>query len=168
MASPAVNVMDWTAQQVARFGEADTASSSDGVHAASGWQFIDCGDVDDALEIKSLKVVPDPPVPGKTMTIYAEGTAKQRIEKGAYADVIVKLGLIKLLTKRFDICEELQNANASMKCPIEKGEHTIVQSVDLPAEIPKAKFVVNAQAWTQPPENPMGCATIVIDFMDRN
>lgn len=38
------------------------------------------GDVDDALEIKSLKVVPDPPVPGKTMTIYAEGTAKQRIE----------------------------------------------------------------------------------------
>lgn len=43
MASPAANVMDWTAQQVARFGEADTASSSDGVHAAGGWQFIDCG-----------------------------------------------------------------------------------------------------------------------------
>lgn len=43
MASPAVNVMDWTAQQVARFGEADTASSNDGVHAAGGWQFIDCG-----------------------------------------------------------------------------------------------------------------------------
>lgn len=79
-----------------------------------------------------------------------------------------------------------------MKCPIEKGEHTIVQSVELPAEIPKgrliniyslvegeanlclncviltAKFTVNAQAWTQPPEYPMGCATIVIDFMDRN
>lgn len=44
LASPAVNVVDWTAQQVARFGEADTASS-DGVHTASGWQFIDCGEM---------------------------------------------------------------------------------------------------------------------------
>lgn len=43
MASPAVNVVEWTAQQVARFGEADTASSNGQVHAASGWQFIDCG-----------------------------------------------------------------------------------------------------------------------------
>lgn len=160
--------MDWTAQQVARFGEADTPISNGQVRAASGWQFIDCGEPDDALEIKSLRVEPDPPQPGKKMTIYAEGTAHRRIEKGAYADVIVKLGLIKLLTKRFDICEELKNANASMTCPIEKGEHTIIQSVDLPAEIPKAKFTVNAQAWTQPPEYPMGCATIVIDFMDRN
>lgn len=38
------------------------------------------GEPDDALEIRSLKVVPDPPVPGKKMTIYAEGLAKQRIE----------------------------------------------------------------------------------------
>lgn len=28
-------------------------------------------------------------------------------QEGAYADVVVKLGLIKLLTKRFDVCEEL-------------------------------------------------------------
>lgn len=43
MASPAINVVDWTAQQVARFGEADTPSSNGQLHAASGWQFIDCG-----------------------------------------------------------------------------------------------------------------------------
>lgn len=29
------------------------------------------------------------------------------LQEGAYADVVVKLGLIKLLTKRFDVCEEL-------------------------------------------------------------
>lgn len=29
------------------------------------------------------------------------------MQEGSYADVVVKLGLIKLLTKRFDICEEL-------------------------------------------------------------
>jgi hypothetical protein len=27
-------------------------------------------------------------------------------QEGAYADVTVKLGLIKLLQKRFDVCEE--------------------------------------------------------------
>jgi hypothetical protein len=28
-------------------------------------------------------------------------------QEGAYADVVVKLGLVKILTRRFDICEEL-------------------------------------------------------------
>jgi hypothetical protein len=27
-------------------------------------------------------------------------------QEGAYADVTVKLGLVKLLQKRFDVCEE--------------------------------------------------------------
>jgi hypothetical protein len=29
------------------------------------------------------------------------------LQKGAYADVVVKLGLVKILTRRFDICDEL-------------------------------------------------------------
>ena len=85
------------------------------------------GEPSDAIEITALRVVPDPPEPGKKMTIYAEGSAKQRIDvrgyrssrqrlhitnngllqEGAYADVVVKLGLIKLIQKRFDICQEL-------------------------------------------------------------
>ena len=28
------------------------------------------------------------------------------MQEGAYADVVVKLGRIKLLQKRFDVCEE--------------------------------------------------------------
>lgn len=56
------------------------ASSNDGAHASSSWQFVDCGEPDDVIEIKSLRVVPDPPVPGEKMTVYADGLAKQRIE----------------------------------------------------------------------------------------
>lgn len=44
LATPAVqmpNVVDWAAQQVSQIGEG--ASSSE-VQAASGWQFIDCGE----------------------------------------------------------------------------------------------------------------------------
>lgn len=32
--------------------------------------------------------------------------ADRLIQEGAYADVTVKLGLVKLLTKTFDICDE--------------------------------------------------------------
>jgi hypothetical protein len=28
------------------------------------------------------------------------------LQDGAYADIVVKMGLIKLLSKRFDLCEE--------------------------------------------------------------
>lgn len=42
--------------------------------------YLTAGEPDDALEIRSLKVVPDPPVPGQKMTVYAEGIAKERIE----------------------------------------------------------------------------------------
>lgn len=81
-------------------------------------------------------------------------------QEGAYADVVVKLGLIKLLTKRFDVCEELyafaylfrafwdrllisiaflysDNAHSSLQCPIKPGEYTIEETVALPAEIPR-------------------------------
>ena len=34
-------------------------------------------------------------------------TRYSRAQEGTYADVTVKLGLIKLLTKRFDVCDEL-------------------------------------------------------------
>ena len=58
-------------------------------------------------------------------------------QEGSYADVVVKLGLIKLLTKRFDICEELRNGNATLQCPVKPGDYDITQTVDLPPEIPK-------------------------------
>ena len=89
---------------------------------------------------------------------------------------MVKLGLIKILTKRFDVCEELRGANATLQCPVKPGDYDIVQTVDLPAEIPKgaflglqisltrpAKFLVQARAFTQAPTAPMACADIIIN-----
>ena len=51
------------------------------VFARMSSQDLRCiGEASDAIEITSLKVVPDPPEPGKKMTVYAEGSAKQRID----------------------------------------------------------------------------------------
>lgn len=43
------------------------------------------------------------------------------IQEGAYADVVVKLGLVKLLTKTFDICEE-----AYVICPVQQVYATVL------------------------------------------
>ena len=80
------------------------------------------GSTSDVVQIESITVSPDPPKPGEDLTVTVKGTAQENIEvrhsamvrfrlltsfqEGAYADVTVKLGLIKLLHKEFDICEE--------------------------------------------------------------
>ncbi|KAH8917898.1 hypothetical protein BT69DRAFT_1354363 [Atractiella rhizophila] len=137
---------------------------SGGVKTNTRWSFSDCGEPDDAIIIEELTVNPDPPQAGKTLTIDATGLVQTEIKEGSYANVLVKLGLIKILNKTFDICEELENANSTLRCPIQPGRYTIQQSVELPKEIPKAKFLVSARAFTQDDE-PMACADIMIDFM---
>jgi len=111
------------------------------VHTTAGWSYINCGmydavhlhlnsycilpgTPDDVIQIESIQVTPDPPQPGKDLTVRVVGVASEIIQassnpsfslrrlltrlmqEGAYADVTVKLGLVKLLRKRFDVCEE--------------------------------------------------------------
>ena len=40
------------------------------------------------------------------MSAFAVSRTESISQKGAYADVTVKVGLIKLLKKQFDVCEE--------------------------------------------------------------
>ncbi|KAF8560427.1 hypothetical protein OG21DRAFT_69945 [Imleria badia] len=134
------------------------------VRVFNGWSYVDCGQSSDLIQINSIKVSPDPPQPGQDLTVTVSGSAVDTIEEGAYADVTVKLGLIKLLTKRFDVCEEARNANASIKCPVEKGDHVISHTVALPREIPQAKFVVNVRGFATD-ERDMLCLDLKVDFM---
>jgi hypothetical protein len=82
------------------------------------------------------------------------------LQWGAYANVTVKIGFIKLLQKQFDICEEAcvlscvtwllpnagphpsENANATLRCPVQSDDYVIVQTVALPKEIPKGKSIL--------------------------
>ncbi|CAE6481108.1 unnamed protein product [Rhizoctonia solani] len=76
------------------------------VFTQSRWSWTDCGLPSDGVQIKSIEVSPDPPKPGQDLTVKVIATSNKEITEGAYADVTVKLGLIKLLKKQFDICEE--------------------------------------------------------------
>lgn len=69
----------------------------------------------------------------------------------------MKLGLIKILQKQFDLCEEAyvsvifamsemptlsflrRNANTTVQCPVEEGIYEVVHTVALPKEIPQGQ-----------------------------
>jgi len=136
------------------------------VHTAQGWGWVDCGQITDPIQIDSISVFPDPPQPGQNLTVIVEASAQEEIEEGAYADVVVKLGLIKLLHKEFDLCEEARNADTSVQCPVDKGEYVVEQTVELPKEIPKAKFTINARGYTVD-DNDLFCVDLRVDFMKK-
>lgn len=76
----------------------------------------------------------------------------------------MKLGLVKILQKQFDICEELRNRDIEPKCPIAPGDYTIVRTQNLPKDIPRAVFNVNVQAYTAEDDD-LGCLSARVDLM---
>lgn len=71
---------------------------------------------------------------GKTLTIEATGNFTEKVEQGAYLELVVKYGLIRLIHQKADLCEQMKNA-VDEECPL-IGEKTITKDVDLPKEIP--------------------------------
>ncbi|KAJ7635262.1 MD-2-related lipid-recognition domain-containing protein, partial [Roridomyces roridus] len=128
------------------------------------WGYTDCAGADlDAVQIQSISVSPDPPKIGEKLTVIIDAEVKEVIEEGANADVTVKFGRIKLPKTRFDLCEEARKANAMISCPVEPGVYQIVQSVDLPKEVPKAKYTIDVDAYTVT-EHPMACLEFAVQF----
>ncbi|KAH8119719.1 ML domain-containing protein [Phellopilus nigrolimitatus] len=136
------------------------------VKTMEGWTWTDCGDPSDPIQLKSIEVSPDPPKPGEDMTVKVKGHVTGGIEEGAYADVLVKIGVVKLLQKRFDVCEEARNAEASVQCPVDEGDYVVEQTVALPKEIPRAKFVVQIRGFTVEDEN-LACVDLSVDFRPK-
>ncbi|KAG6842588.1 Phosphatidylglycerol/phosphatidylinositol transfer protein [Blastosporella zonata] len=134
------------------------------VHTTEGWSWENCGSPNDVIQIDNIQVSPDPPKPGHDLTVKVKGKAVSGIEEGAYADVTVKLGLIKLIHKQFDLCEEARAANASVQCPVEPGDYEVTHTVALPKEIPQAKFSIDVQGYTANDDD-MLCLKLKVDFM---
>ncbi|KAF9069123.1 ML domain-containing protein [Rhodocollybia butyracea] len=130
------------------------------------WHWESCGLDTDPVTIQNIEISPDPPSPGAPLSVTVTGTANELIEEGAFVDVTVKLGLIKLLQKSFNVCEEARGANASVQCPVEKGQYVVTQTVDLPKEIPPAKFKIHVEGYTKDDDSLM-CLDLTIDFMKK-
>lgn len=101
----------------------------------------------DLIEITNLEISPNPPERGQNLTISASGTVKEDITPGAYVEVEVKYGLIRLIRQRLDLCEQTEKVD--LACPIKEGEITLERVVELPQAIPPGRYTVNAKVFTE-------------------
>ncbi|KAE8446599.1 hypothetical protein EG329_011792 [Mollisiaceae sp. DMI_Dod_QoI] len=139
--------------------------SDEPVKTLASWSYDNCGADNDAITLHSITLDPDPPVPGSPLSASISFTANKQILDGAYIKLVVKIGYITLLKKTVDLCEEdgvLKDTGIS--CPIEPGEHVIKKDVDLPAEIPPAKFNVDVLGFTVDDAD-MCCVKVFADFL---
>ncbi|KAF5094087.1 hypothetical protein D0Z03_002187 [Geotrichum reessii] len=113
------------------------------------------------VEIYRLDISPNPPEKGKNVTIYGEGIVKETIEEGAYVNVEVRYGYIKLLEQTFDLCEQAKSVG--IECPINEGKMTLNSSAAIPIEVPPGKYSVAARAYTVDDE-PITCLSATVLF----
>lgn len=103
------------------------------------------------LQIHDITLDPNPPLRDHELTIDASGILNGPVETGSYVDIEVRLGYIKLLTQRFDLCQLLNDESQSdndMVCPVSTGEHHLVKTVKIPKEVPGGKYTFIARAYT--------------------
>ncbi|KAG1447802.1 hypothetical protein G6F56_009144 [Rhizopus delemar] len=77
---------------------------------------------------ESLEVAPELIVPGGQLNISAIGILTQPIQEGAYADAVIKFGLVKLVQNKLNICKDLtwRKDNMEVQCPVEKGSVEVI------------------------------------------
>ncbi|KAI0038691.1 hypothetical protein FA95DRAFT_1505197 [Auriscalpium vulgare] len=151
------------------FSEQDTLTVQEPpAHATEGWSWsTDCGSLSDPIQIRSISVFPDPPEPGQNLTVTVSAAlAGMTVKEGAYADVTVKLGLVKIVKKQYDLCEEARNADANVTCPVGPGDYTVIQIVELPKKIPQAKFAMKVDAYTYD-DDALFCVDLMVDYVKK-
>lgn len=117
--------------------------------------------VSQLLTLHSVVISPNPPERGQNLTFIAKGFLEKPILDGAYVEVEVKYGFIKLVHQTFDLCEEITKVD--LTCPVADGEQVIVKEVEIPNEVPPGQYIVNARAYTKDDEF-ITCLSAVVDF----
>jgi len=93
-----------------------------------------------------VDIAPNPPHPGEKLIIIASGVTNETIVEGAYVNVDVRYGYVKLLQKQIDLCENAGQVDLS--CPVDQGELSVIKEVDLPKAIPPGKYIAVADVYT--------------------
>lgn len=101
--------------------------------------------------VEQVDLEPFPVVAGKNLTITASGIVKRTINPGAYVNVEVRLGYIRLLKQTFDLCEESEK-ELGIKCPIEKGPIVVKKEVEIPGFVPGGLITVKADVFNDDEE----------------
>lgn len=113
------------------------------------------------LDLQKVVIDPNPPARGQNLTFVAEGVLKQAVTDGAYVEVDVRYGFIRLIHQTYDLCEEVHNVD--LECPIKKGSQVILKQVAIPDEVPPGKYLVVARAYSKE-DVLITCLTASVEF----
>jgi len=113
------------------------------------------------LIIEKVDLSPNPPRAGQPLLITALGQFKDIIEEGAYVQLSVKYGLVRLISMKTDLCEQVKNVD--LECPIPEGKQEIKKEVEMPKEIPPGKYTVLADVYTKDGRR-VTCLTAQVQF----
>ncbi|WP_405550760.1 ML domain-containing protein (plasmid) [Streptomyces globisporus] len=138
------------------------------------WDYTDNGLDTDPLIINSITATPAKPQPGSPWKLAIKATALEVITEGAWLDVTLKLGLIKLHQKRYDLFGCLGGKHPEIPLtldgkevgPIEKGNVDMTLALDLKREIPPAQFKILVRGYTVDEEDLLSIDATV-DFKTR-
>lgn len=74
----AANQVSFSASEPASYNDKPNSLTLDPT-PGQGWQWASCGTGDEIVDIDSIVVSPDPPVPGQNLTVRAKGTTKDEV-----------------------------------------------------------------------------------------
>ncbi|CAJ0765385.1 20968_t:CDS:10 [Entrophospora sp. SA101] len=92
-----------------------------------------CSQPEDILLIHHIELTPDPPKKGQELRVQGTGYFKETVTDGSYINVVIKYGIMKIYEIRLDLCEKAPEVDEN--CPIEKGNHTVDKSVEIPGNV---------------------------------
>ncbi|OTA63741.1 MD-2-related lipid-recognition, partial [Hypoxylon sp. EC38] len=131
------------------------------VPGESPLEFCDTDHSNDIVKIESVDLLPNPPETGAELVIRATGTVFETIDKGAYVNLVVKYGLIRLISTQADLCEQIKNVD--LECPIEKGILSLTKAVEIPKEVPPGTYNVYAEVVNYD-DKPITCLQATVKF----
>lgn len=102
---------------------------------------------------------------GKNLTIEAIGTFSEDVSEGAYVDLQVKYGLIRLINKRVDLCEQV--GNVDMKCPLKEGKTVIKKDVEVPGVVPPVRPLSLPNLSSSLPFTPTNTITTSFPLLEK-
>ncbi|MGW0332193.1 ML domain-containing protein [Streptomyces sp. NPDC003011] len=130
----------------------------------TSWSYENAGLETDAMQVGSVDVTPDPPQPGAIWTVNLRTTVREEIKEGAYLEVRVNLGLVKIMTRTYDLFAKLRGEGAddsvtlTLDPPVENGvispgEAVLTASLALASDVTRAPFTVLVAGYTADDDN---------------
>lgn len=84
-------------------------------------------------------------------------------QHGTYVDVDVRVGFIRILSERYDLCRVLEENAVAVQCPLPPGEYDVSHTALLPKQIPPAKYSVHITGATHM-NKPLACLDVKFSF----